>query len=197
MLAFVIASAGCSTWPSKKAQPSRTPASNEPVVMPADANDYRLGPDDVLTISVWKNPELTGEVIVRPDGKISFPLVGEVMAGGRTVRDIEIELTEKVSEYIPGVNLTVMLNQANNYKIYIIGQVPRPGEYRMGKTINVIQALSLAGGLATFARSDEILILRTKGNHQEKIPFSYDEVKRGKKLEQNIHLQPGDVVVVP
>ncbi len=197
ILLFTIALAGCALWPLKKS-PASQPAETDAITIPSAVDtDYRLGPDDVLMISVWKNPELTREVIVRPDGKISFPLVGETQAGGRSVQALEEELKEKVSEYIPGVNLTVMVNQANNYKIYVIGQVPRPGEYRLGQAINVMQALSKAGGLATFAQRDEIIILRTENGAQKKIPFNYKEVKQGKHLEQNINLQPGDVVVVP
>ena len=197
ILLFTISLTGCALWPFKKAPVPQLSETDETAILSATDTDYRLGPDDVLMISVWKNPELTREVVVRPDGKISFPLVGEIQAGGRTVQALEEELKEKVSEYIPGVSLTVLVNQANNYKIYVIGQVPRPGEYRLGQPINVMQALSKAGGLATFAERDEIIILRTENGSQEKIPFNYKQVKKGKKLEQNINLKPGDVVVVP
>jgi len=158
---------------------------------------YLIGPEDVLEISVWKDPELTKQVIVRPDGRISFPLIGEVEAGGHTVKSLEDKLKKKISEYIPDAMLTVMVIQVNSIKIYVTGKVARPGEYRIGRAINVMQALSLAGGLSAFADANSILILKSEKGSQNKIPFNYKEVKKGKKLEQNIILETGDVIVVP
>lgn len=159
---------------------------------------YQIGPDDILMINVWKDPDLTREVIVRPDGYISFPLVGEVKAGGLTVAALKDQLTLKLSEYIPEVNLAVMVTQFNKMKVYVIGKVNRPGEFRPGKAVNVMQALALAGGLTPFADKNDIIILRTDyNNRQTQIPFNYKKVKKGKDLTQNIMLQSGDVVVVP
>jgi len=158
---------------------------------------YLIGPEDILEISVWKDPELTKQVIVRPDGRISFPLIGEVEAGGHTVKSLEDKLKEKISEYIPDAMLTVIVIQVNSIKIYVVGKVARPGEYRIGRKINVMQALSLAGGLSTFADANRILILRTEKSSQIRIPFRYKEVEIGENLKQNIVLETGDVVVVP
>jgi len=158
---------------------------------------YLIGTEDILEISVWKDPELTKQVVVRPDGRISFPLIGEVEAGGHTVKSLEDELKKKISEYVPDAMLTVMVIQVNSIKIYVTGKVARPGEYRLGRAINVMQALSLAGGLSAFADADSILILRSEKSSQNKIPFNYKEVKKGGKLEQNIMLETGDVIVVP
>ncbi len=158
---------------------------------------YLIGPEDVLEISVWKDPELTKQVIVRPDGRISFPLIGEVEAGGHTVKSLEDKLKKKISEYIPDAMLTVIVIQVNSIKVYVVGKVARPGEYRIGCAINIMQALSLAGGLSAFADANSILILRSEKGSQNKIPFNYKEVKKGKKLEQNIILKTGDVIVVP
>ncbi len=158
---------------------------------------YLIGPEDVLEISVWKDPELTKQVIVRPDGRISFPLIGEVEAGGHTVKFLEDKLKKQISEYIPDAMLTVIVIQVNSIKIYVVGKVARPGEYRIGRAINVMQALSLAGGLSPFADANSILILRSEKGSQNKIPFNYKELKKGEKLEQNIILETGDVIVVP
>jgi polysaccharide export outer membrane protein len=158
---------------------------------------YIIGPEDILEISVWKDPELTKQIIVRPDGKISFPLIGEIKAGGQTVKSLEKELKKRLSEYIPDAMVTVMVIQVNSIKIYVIGKVGRSGEYTIGRSINVMQALSLAGGLSTFADADSIVILRREKGSQIKIPFNYKEVKKGINLEQNILLQGGDILVVP
>ena len=158
---------------------------------------YIIGPEDILEISVWKDPDLTKQVIVRPDGKISFPLIGEVDAGGHTVKFLEEELKKKISEYIPDAMVTVMVIQVNSIKIYVIGKIARPGEYKIGHAINVMQALSLAGGLSAFADTDSILILRSEENSQIKIPFNYEEIKKGINLEQNIILRNRDVIIVP
>ena len=170
-----------------------------PSNLPAKKKDasYLIGPEDVLEISVWKDPELTKQVIVRPDGRISFPLIGEVEAGGHTVKSLEDKLKKKISEYIPDAMLTVIVIQVNSIKIYVVGKVARPGEYRIGRAINVMQALSLAGGLSAFADANSILILRSEKGSQNKIPFNYKEVRKGEKLEQNIILETGDVIVVP
>ena len=158
---------------------------------------YLIGPEDILEISVWKDPELTKQVIVRPDGRISFPLIGEVEAGGHTVKSLEDKLKKKISEYIPDAMLTVIVIQVNSIKIYVVGKVARPGEYMIGRKINVMQALSLAGGLSAFANGNRILILRTEKLSQIRIPFRYKEVEIGENLKQNIVLETGDVVVVP
>ncbi len=170
-----------------------------PSILTAKEKDtaYLIGPEDILEISVWKDIDLTKQVVVRPDGRISFPLIGEVMAGGRAVKDLEKALKKKISEYIPDAMVTVMVIQVNSIKIYVIGKVARPGEYKVGRAINVMQALSLAGGLNAFADADSILILRNENGSQIKIPFNYKKVKKGRELEQNIMLKTGDVIVAP
>jgi polysaccharide export outer membrane protein len=161
-----------------------------------NTNHYLLGPEDLLEISVWKDEALTKQVVVRPDGKISFPLVGDVQASGRTAKQLQEELTEGISAYVPDPVVTVMVLQVNSFKVYVIGKVAQPGEYRVGKPINVMQALSMAGGLSPFADSDNIVILRNNNGKQETIKFDYGKVCKGKRLEQNIQLQTGDTVVV-
>lgn len=158
---------------------------------------YLLGPEDVLEISVWKDTELTKEVIVQPDGYFSFPLVGQILAKGRSVVAIQEELHEKLAPYVPDPTVTVLLHKVQSYSVYVVGKVNRPGRFVLGRKVNVMQALSMAGGLTPFASSGNILILREEGEKQEKIRFDYDEVARGKNLAQNIELKIGDVVVVP
>ena len=158
---------------------------------------YLIGPEDILEISVWKDPDLTKQVVVRPDGKISFPLIGELEAGSHSVEWLQKEIKKRINEYVPDAMVSVTVIQINSIKIYVIGKVGRPGEYRIGRNINVMQALSLAGGLSTFADADSILILRTQKEAQIRIRFKYKEIKKGVDLEQNIVLETGDVVVVP
>lgn len=158
---------------------------------------YRIGPEDVLEISVWKDESLTRQVVVRPDGMISFPLIGEVKAGGHSVEWLEKEIKKRVNKYVPDATLNVTVIQINSIKIYVTGKVARPGEYRIGRKINIMQALTLAGGINAFADANSILVLRTEKSSQIRIPFRYKEVERGENLEQNIVLKTGDVVVVP
>jgi len=159
--------------------------------------DYQVKPGDLLIVSVWKEPDLTMEVLVRPDGKFSFPLAGDVQATGRSVEDVRQDLIKKIEEFIPDVVATVMVKEIAGNKAYVVGKVNRPGPLIMTDETNVMQALSFAGGTAQFAGLKKIVILRGQGSSQTAIPFNYNEVESGENLAQNIVLQPGDVVVVP
>lgn len=159
--------------------------------------DYQIKPGDTLIVSVWKEPDLTMEVLVRPDGKFSFPLAGDVQASGKAVEQVRQDLVGKIESYIPDVAATVMVKSIEGNKAYIVGKVARPGPIVMTDQTNVMQALSIAGGTVQFAGLKKILILRGQGGAQTAIPFNYDQVEGGEGLEQNIVLQPGDVVVVP
>lgn len=158
---------------------------------------YTLGPEDVLSISVWKDEALTREVIVRPDGKISFPLIGDVVANGRTVEEVRAEIQKRVNEFVPGSPVSVMTLKISSPKIYIVGKVGRPGMYVMFERMSVMQALALAGGFTPFSSTGDILILRDVGGKQQTLNFDYDAVAKGKRLEQNILLNRGDTIVVP
>ena len=158
---------------------------------------YKVQPGDVLAVSVWKEPDLQREVLVRPDGGFSFPLTGEVSAMGKSVVEIQGELERRIEKYIPDPVVTVSLQQIQGNKIYVVGKVNRPGPFIMTDQVDVMQALSLAGGTTTFAGLDDIKVLRREGGTQRAIPFHYGEVADGENLEQNIVLQSGDVVVVP
>ena len=158
---------------------------------------YHIGTGDVLEISVWKDPDLSRTVIVPPDGVISFPLIDTIRVTNLSVADLDKVITQKLSEFIPDVTVTVMLTEINSLKAYVIGKVNTPGMYDITLDTNVMQILAQAGGLTPFASDGNIVILRRKNNQITKIPFDYGQVEKGKNLEQNILLQPGDVVVVP
>ena len=164
---------------------------------PQPPTEYLIGPEDVLEISVWKEEGLEREVLVRPDGKLSFPLAGDVQAAGRTPEKVQAEITERIKRYIPDPVVTVTVKAIGGNKIYVIGEVKNPGSYVIGRYVDVIQALTLAGGLTPFARENSIKILRREGIKEIGVSFEYAEVKKGRKLEQNIFLRGGDVVVVP
>jgi polysaccharide export outer membrane protein len=158
---------------------------------------YLIGPGDVLDISVWKDEALTRSCVVRPDGFISFPLVGEIPAAGRTALQLKAAMEAKLSRFVPGVDLSLELKQINSLIIYVIGKVNSPGRFTLSVDVNVLQALATAGGLNVFAKGSKIKVFR-QGIHETTIfPFDYDSVIEGKRLEQNIHLKRGDVVVIP
>ena len=158
---------------------------------------YIIGPGDVLNISVWKNQDLTRQVTVLPDGKISLPLVGQVMAAGKTVSHLSDELRQKLKRYVTDTNLSVSVAQVNSMLVYVIGRVNRPGHFVLNTNVNVLQALSMAGGLNPFAKSGQIKVLRGAQPNTQVLPFDYDEVVKGKRLEQNVELKRGDIIVVP
>jgi polysaccharide export outer membrane protein len=162
----------------------------------APSGEFQLGPGDVLHLSVWKDEALTRDVLVRPDGMISYPLAGEVRAAGRTVKQVRQKLEERLQKYVPDTPVTVVLTQLKSTKIYVVGKVNQPGMYLMDGEMNVMQALALAGGFSRFADKDEIYILRENGNGKKAIPFDYSEVAEGEDLSSNLVLQPGDTVVV-
>ena len=158
---------------------------------------YRLGAEDIMLVSVWKDEQLTREVVVRPDGMFSFPLVGDIQAEDRTVEDIRGDLVKRMTKYIPNPNVSVAVTKVISYKIYVVGRVNKPGEYLIGHYTDVLQALSLAGGLTPFAAENDIKVMRRVRGEQHAISFRYGDVRKGRDLEQNIILQRGDVVMVP
>jgi len=159
--------------------------------------DYTIGPGDILDISVWDNEALTRLVTVLPDGKIRFPLIGEVVVGGKTLADLEKELKQRIGTFVPAPDLTVMVQQVNSMLIYVIGRVNSPGRFALNTNIKVLQALTMAGGLNPFANRNKIKIFRDENGKTDIFQFEYDEVTEGKNLEQNIEIKRGDVVFVP
>ena len=162
-----------------------------------DQGYFVLGPGDVLEISVWRDEALTREVAVRPDGKISFPLIGDVLAKGRTVDELREVIQEKLKIYVPDAPVSVLTKQINSTKVYVVGKVNQPGAYLMTEQLTVMQLLAMAGGLNAFADQGKILILRTNGKTQEAMNFDYKRVSGGRELDLNITLMPNDTVIVP
>ena len=158
---------------------------------------YRLQPGDVLQVSVWKEEDLNNAVIVRPDGRINFPLVGEAQASGSSVEELRQLIAEKLEKYIPDPVVSVSIQQLSGNVVYVIGKVNRPGEFPIVRNIDVMQALSMAGGTSTYAALNDIKILRRENGKLRAMSFKYAEVEKGKRLEQNLLLQASDVVVVP
>jgi polysaccharide export outer membrane protein len=158
---------------------------------------YRINAGDTLEISVWKEEDLQREVLVRPDGAFSFPLAGELNAKDRTVADIRDELESRLSDYIPDLVITVAVTDVSGNRIFVIGQVNNPGAFVMNPVLDVMQALSLAGGMTPFASAKDIRILRREEGVQRAISFDFTDVSNGRRLSQNIVLKSGDVVVVP
>jgi len=159
--------------------------------------EYEIGPEDLLEIHVWKEKDLQREVLVRPDGWLTFPLVGNLSAKGKTAQQLQEEIATRLRKYIPDPNVSVSVKKVAGYKIFIIGRVNKPGEFVVGRFIDVIQALTLAGGLTPFADDDNIRILRKEEGKETVIMFDYADVKKGRHLEQNIMLKSGDVIIVP
>ena len=168
--------------------------------VPAQAQSggqYQVQAGDILAISVWKEEDLQQQTVVRPDGHFTFPLAGEILAKGRTISDIQENVVNNITKYIPDPVVTVSLLQSLGNKIFVLGKVNRPGEYPLTQDMDVMQALALGGGMATFADENEVSILRRENGEQQAIPFNFSQVVRGNNLAQNILLKPGDVVVVP
>jgi polysaccharide biosynthesis/export protein len=163
----------------------------------ATSNLYTIQPGDILTISVWKEPDLQAELLVRPDGGLSFPLVGDLRAEGLSVEQLQSLVTARLKKFIPDPVVTVSVKLIGGSRIYVLGKVNRPGEYPLYRPLDVMQALSLAGGTTPFASVNDIEILRRDGVKQRAIGFRYGDVEKGKALDQNMLLKSGDTVVVP
>lgn len=159
--------------------------------------DYKLHAGDHIEISVWKEEDLQRTIVIRPDGKVTFPLAGELSAAGRTVSELQAELVERLTRYIPEPVVTVSVTGIEGNNVYVIGQVTRPGAFVMNPHLNVLQALSLAGGTTPYASLNDIIIVRGGTGRQQVLPFRYSDVSRGRNLELNVQLEAGDVVIVP
>ena len=148
-------------------------------------------------ISVWKDENLTRDAIVRPDGMVSFPLIGDVPAMGHTVEEVRQDIAKRLARFIPNPHVSVAITKLQSYKVYVMGRVTKPGEYLVGHYTDVLQALSLAGGLTPFASENDIKIIRRENGDQRVFMFRYGDVQKGRDLNQNILLERGDVVMVP
>lgn len=161
------------------------------------AEGYKLQPGDMLQVVVWKETDLQSEVLIRPDGGISFALAGDMQAAGRTTDELRQELETRVRKLVPGAVVTVSVKAANGNRVFVIGKVNKPGDFALNRPIDVMQAISLAGGITPFASADRIRVLHREGANQNSIRFRYSEVAKGRNLAQNILLQSGDTVIVP
>jgi polysaccharide biosynthesis/export protein len=172
----------------------RGEAPHKPVT---DDPDYVIGAQDVLDISIWKEPELSRSVPVRPDGKISLALLNDVQAAGLTPSELAAQITSGLNKFMTNPQVTVIVSQINSQRIYILGEVARPGAFVLIPGMNVLQALSDAGGFTPFANSKKIYVIREQNGKQVKLFFNYKEVLDGKRPEQNVDLKPGDTLIVP
>lgn len=158
---------------------------------------YVIGGTDQITISVWKEPDFSLSIVVRPDGMISVPLLGDVKAAGLTPVQLSMVLTEKLRKYVTDPQVTIIVNQINSRVIYIVGEVNRAGTFPMLPNMTVLMALAGAGGFTQFANTKKIYVLRNENGVQKKYPFNYKEAIKGNRTEENILLKPGDTIVVP
>jgi len=193
--ALICISVACAqNPPAQKPDAIQKPAVVTPPVVDAD---YKIGPQDVVRIDVWKEPDISRTIPVRPDGKVSLPLLNDVQAAGLTAMQLAGSLRESLSKYLTSPQVTVTVTEINSRRVYITGEVTRAGALPLLPNMTVLQALSSAGGFTQFAKLKNIYVLRTEDGKQLKHPFNYKEVVKGNLAEQNILLQPGDVIVVP
>lgn len=203
LFAALAVAAGVPAWAAAGSPPDGTRVAAAETGAAARAPDdsqlnYRLQPGDTVTISVWKEKDLETEALVRPDGGLSFPLVGDVEAAGHTLRQVRDVLVDRLKPYIPDPVVTVAIKQIGGDHVYVLGRVNRPGEYPFSQPIDVMQALSLAGGTTPFASLNHIVILHRDGTgEQHVLRFRYADVAHGRELSQNVLLHSGDTVVVP
>lgn len=193
------APASAATKPTEvaKAQPS-SPDTPPQRVAPVKSDSYVIGAEDVLTINVWKEQEMSRQVPVRPDGMISLPLLGDVKASGLTPLQLQDQLTTDMKKYISDPQVTVIVNQVNSLNFNVVGEVLKPGYYPLTRRMTILDAIAISGGFRDFAKVKKIYVLRTEADgKQVRIPFNYKNVIRGKNAQQNIELQPRDTLVVP
>lgn len=219
-LGIVVASASlaCASASSAQTEPAPAPQQPQPVTAqpqqagtqpqqpgaPAQVTEgiqpppgYVIGPDDVLGIVFWDLPNHGGEVIVRPDGQITLPLVNDIQAAGRTPEQLREAIVAASQKFVRDPTVSVVVKQINSRRVYVTGRVNRPGTYSLTTPVTVLQMLALAGGVTEFAKKDRIVVMRTENGRTTSYKFNYNDVIQGKKLEQNIELKPGDTVIIP
>ncbi len=163
----------------------------------ADSPDYVIGPEDILYIHVWKEDHLSRTVPVRTDGKISIPLIDEIQAAGLTPLQLKGVLTQKLKEFVDNPNITVIVSEANSFKVYISGQVKSPGVYRLRSEISMLEFIPMAGGFTDWANQKKILVIRKENGREKRIIVNYKKIVKGKDPSSNILLKPGDSIIVP
>ena len=212
--ALLLVLAALSAWPPAAAAAAAVHAQQKPAVSrPAPATtapapqaaappaDYVIGADDVLVVMFRREKDLSAEVVVRPDGKITLPLINDIQAAGLTTDQLRDRVTEQAARFVESPTVTVIVKQINSRKVFITGQVMKPGPYPIGDRMTVMQLISTAGGLTEYAKKKDIVILREPagrpGSKPAAFKFNYDDVRKLKNLASNIELKPGDTVIVP
>ena len=184
--------------PLRAAASQDPPASGgEPAGAPVVPAGYVIGVEDVLSIVFWKDKEMSADVVVRPDGKISLPLLNDVQTAGSTPEQLGQALVAASSKYIEQATVTVIVKEINSRKVFILGQVAKPGAFPLIGTMNVLQLIALAGGVLEYADAKNVTVVRKENGEERRFKFNYKDVVKGKNEQQNIQLQPGDTVVVP
>lgn len=189
---FVLTILACSGGPAPEGAASRTPTAARDE-MPG----YRIGPEDVLQVSVWGNDAVSRTAPVRPDGRISLPLLNDVQAAGLTPMELRAELARRLAEYMPNPEVAVSVTEVKSFKVSVIGAVGKPGRYELKSWATVIDVLAMAEGFTEFAARSRIVVLRAEGNRVQRIPFDYDKVASGGGAQANFYLRPSDIVLVP
>jgi polysaccharide export outer membrane protein len=184
-----IASVRATSSPARDSQPAPVPAAADPA--------YVIGPEDMLDISVWKEPDVSRVVPVRPDGRISLPLIHDVEAAGMSPQQLGASVAERLRKYLNDPQVTVIVTAINSQRVFVVGEVLRAGAFPLLPRMTVLQALSSAGGFTTFADVKKIRVVRSRHGKQVELPFNYRDVLKGDKPDQNIKLEPGDTIVVP
>jgi polysaccharide export outer membrane protein len=192
-----VAPAGTAAGSRAAAKPPAAPPAVVPPPGVAVPPDYVIGPEDVLSVVYWREKDMTTDVNVRPDGKISLPLLNDIPAAGLSPDQLRDRLTEASKQFFEDPSITVVVKQMNSRKVFITGEVAKPGPYALFGPTTVLQLLSMAGGLRDYANAKKMLVLRTENGRAVTYPFNYKDVVAGKNLQQNIELKPGDTIVVP
>jgi polysaccharide export outer membrane protein len=193
-LLLLAATPQASQAPAPRTGSPAPAAQTQSTVRPAD---YLIGPEDVLGIVFWREPDLSGDVTVRPDGRITIPVIGELQAAGKRPEELQAEIVTAASKYLSGVNVVVVVRTINSRRVFVTGRVTTPGTYPLMGSLTVMQAIAVAGGLTEYADPKSITILRVDNGQSRTLTFNYQDVSKGKSLEQNIQLRPGDTIVVP
>ena len=183
--------------PSGTAGKPTTPPAGMPASIPLPA-DYVIGPDDVLAVLYWREKDMSvDQTIVRPDGMITLPILNDVKAAGLTPEQLRDQISQAASKYVEDPNVTIVVKQINSRRVFVTGQVTKGGAFPLTSPTTVMQAIAMAGGLSEYAKASDIVVMRTVNGKTQRLKFNYKDVIKGKKLEQNVELRPGDTVVVP
>jgi polysaccharide export outer membrane protein len=197
-LTCLLVVAGATNAP--QAQGARGTAAAPPSAAPAGVTTppgYVIGPDDALAVVFWREKDLSADVVVRPDGMISLPLLNDVKAEGLTPEQLRVALTAAAGKFVEEPTVTVVVKAINSRKVFITGQVGKPGPYPLAGPMTVLQLIAMSGGVAEYAKKSRIVVVRKEAGKDVTYPFNYEDVMEGKKLQQNIELKPGDTVIVP